>query len=715
MKTPSLRGRVVVAGVAVMAVVLVALDLFLYVNLRSSLTRNLDDLLATRARLAGVEARHRGPEELAHRLTELGLRATVRAPDGTVYRAEPPSPGLGTNLAGATEPMPGEAQVSRQVPLPDGSSVTVFARRGGVDDALSRLLVLELAGSAAALAAAALLLLRVARVALQPLEHVAAAARRRAGGRTGERLEPDRPHTRIGQMAAAYDAMLDELEATLAEAREAEAHSRLMEERSRKVVETATDAFVSVDLDGAVVDWNVGAERVFGWPAAEIVGRDAFETLFPPELRDEHRARLERLRTTGERRQRGRRMETFALRRDGTVAAVELVLWATGEGPGLTINAFVHDVSERRQAEMAVHRLAAIVDSSDDAVIGKTLDGMVTSWNPGAERIYGYSAAEMVGQPITRIVPPDRHHEVDRFLEMVRRGEPVSNHVTVRLPKHGPPIEVSVTVSPVRDATGAVSGASAIARDITESRWLASTLDATLSALETALDEARASEARSRRFLADAAHQLRTPIAGIQACAETLLRGAAHVERDRLLADMVRETTRASRLMASLLRMARLDQGESLAPTECDLVALCRDEVERARLLAPDVEFDLKGGGTARLEIDAQAAKEVVANLLDNARRHARRRVDVEVGDGANGMEVRVVDDGDGVPAGMEERVFERFVSLDGRGGSGLGLAIARSLANASGGDVRYENGAFVLRFPAVVATTADVSATTVS
>lgn len=711
MRTPSLRGRVVVAGVAVMAVVLVALDLFVYVNLRSSLMSSLDELLATRAQLVRVEARSRGPEALAARLTQLGLRATVRTPDGLVYRAEPPSPGLGTSLAPVVEPEPGEPQVSRRVRLPDGSSATVFARRGGVDQALRRLLVLEAAGSAVAVAAAAVLLLRVARVALQPLEHVAAVARRRAAGHSGERLRPDRPHTRIGQMAAAYDAMLDEIEATLAGARQAEAHSRLMEERSRKVIETATDAFVSVDLAGAIVDWNEGAERVFGWAAGDVAGHDAFDTLFPPELRDGHRARLERLRSTGERRRRGRRLETLAVRRDGTTFAVELIMWATGEGPDLTINAFVHDLTERRQAEAAVHRLAAIVDSSDDAVIGKTLDGIVTSWNPAAERIYGYTAAEMVGQPITRIVPPDRHDEVGRFLEMVRRGEAVPNHETVRIGKHGPPIEVAVTVSPIRDATGAVTGASAIARDITEHRWLAITLDATLSALETALDEARASEARSRRFLADAAHQLRTPMAGIRACAETLLRGPAPSERDHLLADMVRETTRASRLMASLLQMARMDQGEALAPVTCDLAALCRDEAERARLLAPDLDMAVHANGPAPLDLDPNAAREIVANLLDNARRHARSRVDVVVGDAAGGVEVRVADDGDGVPAGMEEQVFEPFVSLDGRGGSGLGLAIARGLANASGGDLSYEEGAFVLRFPAAVAAPGGVSA----
>ncbi|MGH9177373.1 MAG: PAS domain-containing sensor histidine kinase [Acidimicrobiales bacterium] len=704
MRTPSLRARMVFAGVAVMAVILLALDTFLYVNLRSSLQRNLEDLLDDRAGVVRVEARmHRGPA-LARRLTALGLRAVIRTPDGEVYVADPPSPGLGTDLPTA-DPSPGDPQVSRVIKLPGGSEAVVFARRGGVDRALRRLLVLEAAGTVAALAAAALFLLRVAAMVLQPLEHVAAVARRRAADHTGERLQPDRPHTRIGQMAVAYDAMLDELEATLAEAQAAEARSRRMGERSRKIIETATDAFASVDVNGAIVDWNEGAEQVFGWPAGVVVGQDLFDTIFPEHLRDQHRRRLDQLRATGERRRRGRRMETAAQRRDGTVFDAELVLWASGSGPGLIINAFVHDVTDRRQAEAAVHRLAAIVDSSDDAVIGTTLDGVVTTWNPAAERIYGYTAAEMIGMPVSRLVPPDRKGELADAIEAVARGEAVSNYETQRLPKHGGTIDVAITVSPIRDATGAVTGASAITRDITEHRWLATTLDSTLSALETALDEARASEARSRRFLADAAHQLRTPIAGIRACAETLLRGASVAERDRLLADLVRETSRASRLMASLLQMARLDQGQALAPTACDLVELCRDEAGRARLLAPDLEIVVTADGPGRPQLDPRATKEIVANLLDNARRHARRRVEVTVGaaPGGRGVEVRVADDGDGVPAGMEEQIFDRFVSLDGRGGSGLGLAIARSLAEAGGGGLVYEQGAFVLRFPAEV------------
>ena len=700
MKTPSLRVRVVAAGVAVIAVVLLAVDAFVYLNLKSSLDATLDSVLAERAALVRDEAAGRTPQQLAARLTELGVRATVHAGDSRTYRAQPPSPRLGDNLA-PTGDDPRQPLVTRDITLADGTRVVVEARRGGVDKALRRLVALEAIGTVAGLALATLLLFRVARVALRPLETMAAAARRAAAGERGERLHPDRPHTRIGQMAAAYDEMLDALEASIHEAREAAARSRHMEERSRKIIDTATDAFVAVDLDGRIVEWNDGAERVFGLTRDEAMGRDAFEALFPSELRDEHRGRLQQVAITGERRRRGRRLETLALRRDGSIFVAELIMWATGEGGDRTINAFVHDMSERRKAEEARYRLAAIVDSSDDAIIGKDLDGTIVSWNRGAERMYGYTPPEVVGRHITVLVPPERHAEVEQALATVRRGQGVPHHETIRLPKHGPPIEISLTVSPIRDDAGTVIGASSIARNITEQRWLASTLDSTLVALETALGEARASDARSRRFLADAAHQLRTPMAGIRACAETLLRGPAPSERDRLLADMVRETSRASRLMTGLLKMARLDQGEELMPTACDLVALCCDEADRARVLAPDLDIAVEAADLLEQPaLDADAVREIVANLLDNARRHARRRVTVTLATGDGAVEVRVADDGRGVTPGMEEQVFERFVSLDNRGGSGLGLPIARGLARAHGGDLAYVAGAFVLRLP---------------
>lgn len=226
-------------------------------------------------------------------------------------------------------------------------------------------------------------------------------------------------------------------------------------------------------------------------------------------------------------------------------------------------------------------------------------------------------------------------------------------------------------------------------------------LRARLAELEAALLECRAEQDSCRRFVADAAHQLRTPLTGIHASAEALLRGAPPSLRDTLLANVVRETSRSAQLISDLLKLARLDEGEPLQPTALDLVALCRDEISRAWSLAPQLNVVLRAPALDwRVEADDHAVREILANLLDNACRHARSEVAIVLHAVEDSVEVRVADDGPGVAADMVERIFQRFVTLDGLGGSGLGLAIARDLARAHGGDLGYQEGAFVLRLP---------------
>lgn len=232
---------------------------------------------------------------------------------------------------------------------------------------------------------------------------------------------------------------------------------------------------------------------------------------------------------------------------------------------------------------------------------------------------------------------------------------------------------------------------------------MAAAFDDMLDTLEQALQRATDEQERTRRFLADAAHQLRTPLAGIRANVELLLQESDPETRDRLIASAVRETARATRLITSLLHLARLDRDDTPTAAPTDLVALCRDEVERAAALAPHLDVQLADGTPSDqvAPVDPNRVREAVSNLVDNARRHAREQVRVSVdGDGAI-VTIRVEDDGPGIPAGAERQVFERFSSLDGFGGSGLGLPIARGVAEAHGGELTLEDGAFVLRLPA--------------
>ncbi len=235
-------------------------------------------------------------------------------------------------------------------------------------------------------------------------------------------------------------------------------------------------------------------------------------------------------------------------------------------------------------------------------------------------------------------------------------------------------------------------------RTDTELGQMAAAFDEMLDALARALADARASDERSRRFLAEAAHQLRTPLAGIQASAEALPAARSRTDRDRLVANLAREAARAGRRVGDLLRVVRIDQGDEPTRRPHDVALLCREEVARTAALAPGL--DVVAGTDVPLVVcvDAEALREALANLLDNARRHAIGRIDVRVASFDGMCEISVVDDGPGLAD--PQRSFERFVSLDGHGGSGLGLSIALGIARTHGGDLTYEPPAFVIRVP---------------
>lgn len=571
---------------------------------------------------------------------------------------------------------------------------------------LTRLLVLEAVITPLVLALAALLLRWISEIATKPLDEIAARARLTTLGWRGERLQPDRPSTRLGQMATAYDAMLDSLEGAVTEARSARVESDRLERRTRKILDTAHEAFLVMDEAGAIIEWNPGAERMFGWPRHEILGRSWEATLIPGEVRDVLEA--DRFRQGGQLWPYGARtVDLMAVRRDGRQFPAGVTVWATNHDGTSTFNAFVRDFTERQRAEEATAHLAAIVESSDQAMISTDPEGTVLTWNPAAERMYGYSAAEAVGHSLGELIFPDEALPgFDEALAAVAAGEVVQRNEVARRCKDGSIFYVSVTIAPLLDSDGTIYGACSVARDMTEERRLNAQLDASLIALAAAAEDARRSETRSRRFLDDAAHQLRSPITSIRACAETLSMDVTPAQHDRLLGAVCRESERASRLMAGLLRMARLGHEEALELRPVDVLALCQEEADRGGLESPQLEITatVVGPSIGRARLAAGAVGEILSNLVDNARRHAHSRIDIRAQVRDHAVELRVVDDGPGVPADQAESVFERFVSLDNRGGSGLGLAIARELARTQGGDLRYEGRAFVLRLPCEVA-----------
>jgi len=241
----------------------------------------------------------------------------------------------------------------------------------------------------------------------------------------------------------------------------------------------------------------------------------------------------------------------------------------------------------------------------------------------------------------------------------------------------------------------------------TELGSLALDFDAMLDALEGALLSTRMAEQSQRSFLADVAHQLRTPMAGIRVSTELMLLHADGTaeERERLLGNLVRETTRVTRMINGLLRISRLDLDTALLLQSTDLVDLCRREVERqAEMAEVPIDLQVLEAPATPVLIDPEQFQEALANLLDNARRFAHSRIVVTVSELDDGqVVVRVIDDGPGLAVADRERAFERFVTFGTGLGTGLGLPIARSIARAHGGELDHVDGAFELRLPGAV------------
>jgi PAS domain S-box-containing protein len=239
------------------------------------------------------------------------------------------------------------------------------------------------------------------------------------------------------------------------------------ENRSRlaAVVESSDDAIITMTLEGVVTTWNAGAERTFGYKAEEIIGKPV-TLIIPEHMEDEEPRILERLRK-GERVE---HYETVRLRKDGGLVNVSLTVSPIRDAKGRIIGAskISHDITEIKAAGENRSRLAAVVESSDDAIISMTLEGLVTTWNAGAERTFGYKAEEIIGKPITLLIPEHMEDEEPRILERLRNGERVEHYETVRVRKDGVAVNVSLTVSPIRDGQGRIVGIAKISQDITQ-------------------------------------------------------------------------------------------------------------------------------------------------------------------------------------------------------------------------------------------------------
>ena len=240
---------------------------------------------------------------------------------------------------------------------------------------------------------------------------------------------------------------------------------RRSERMFRGLLESAPDAMVIVDSDGVIVIVNAQVERLFGYDREELLGQRV-DILVPDRFRVEHPGHRQDYGRDPHTRSMGAGLELYARRKDGSEFPVEISLSPLETEEGLLVSSAIRDVTDRRRAELDASHFRAVVESSHDAIIGKDLEGIITSWNAGAERLFGYTESEVRGRSISLLVPPGHEDEPGDVLRLVRLGERVDDYETLRARRDGTQVDVSLTVSPIRDRDGVVIGASTIARDI---------------------------------------------------------------------------------------------------------------------------------------------------------------------------------------------------------------------------------------------------------
>lgn len=481
-----------------------------------------------------------------------------------------------------------------------------------------------------------------------------------------------------------------------------------LQTRLAAIIDSSDDGIISKDLNGTVQSWNNAAERIFGYTADEIVGRSIM-TIIPPDRQQEVAAILERVRG-------GERIDHFHTvrqRKDGRLIPVSVSISPIHDAGGQVVAAskIVRDLSASSELE---GYFQAIIESSDDAIVSKDLNGIVRSWNPAAERIFGYTAAEMIGRPIEVIFPPDRRDEEPKILERLRRGERVDHFETIRVRKDGTPVEISVTISPVRSPTGQIIGASKVARDITPLKRLLRQREELLESEQYARREAERQGRVKDDFLATLSHELRTPLNAILGWAQILRQrftvGASQAPPRELMDELAeglevieRNTRLQAQLIEDLLDMSRIISGKlrldvqqvDLADVVKSAIASVRHAAEAKGLRFHVVLDPLAGpvrGDPARLQ-------QCVWNLLTNAVKFTPKggKVQVALQRVNSHLELCVTDNGEGISSELLPHLFERFHQGDAsttrrHGGLGLGLSIVKNLIELHGGTIRAKS-----------------------
>jgi PAS domain S-box-containing protein len=445
--------------------------------------------------------------------------------------------------------------------------------------------------------------------------------------------------------------------------------------------------------------FNKGAEAIFGYHAAEMMGRP-LDALIPRRFLASHRTHVTRFATSADaRRPMNERGTLVGLRKDGGEFPAEATISKFTVKGETVMSVRLRDITQRKQAEAGLLRLAALVESSDDAIIGQALDGTIATWNAGAARLYGYAAPEVVGRPFALLVQADSQAELPRLFERVLRGDPVVNYETIGCTKAGTGVDVSLSISPIKDAAGAIIGMSAIGRDITQRKRL-----------EAQFHEAQKMEAIGT-LAGGIAHDFNNLLSIIAGDAELVaIRIPDTSPAQDHLRDLLAAAQRATDLVRQILTFSRRTQHER-RPVALQTVVEEVKHLLRASLPSTIDFRHFTDAAPAVILADPSQMHQVLLNLCANAEHAMRdrggvldlhlRTVDIDADfAGAHpplrpGPHVKLTirDSGHGMSHDVQARIFEPFFTTKPLGeGTGLGLAVVHGIVTGHGGALTVES-----------------------
>jgi PAS domain S-box-containing protein len=478
---------------------------------------------------------------------------------------------------------------------------------------------------------------------------------------------------------------------------------------SPSILEAIPDAVAAVNQQGVIIQVNSQTEALFGYTRDEVIGQRV-EMLVPDRQRPQHHLHREHFHQQPKIRRMGSGLDLYGRRRDGSEFPVEISLSPVATNDGTMVLSVIRDISDRKRIEEELrrvneeldrrksrelrdsqNRLSLIVDSSQDAIIGKNLEGIVTHWNKGAQHMYGYTGQEMIGKPISVLCPTDRTDEIPAILDKIRNGKQVEYFESIRVTKDKRNLHVSISVSPILDVEGKVVGASTIARNITAQKKI-----------EDQLRQSQKMEAVGR-LAGGVAHDFNNLLGIVTACSE-LLRSRVGSENLEYIDNIREASKRGASLTRQLLAFSRRQ------PLQTQLLDLNERLREVSKLLRPlmgdDVEIALlPRSAAAVVEADPGQLDQIVINLAANARdampRGGKLIIETAVFDfddsfahehsmiAGRHVMLAVSDNGTGMDEATRSRIFEPFFTTKEMGkGSGLGLATVYGIVKQSGGHV---------------------------